>query len=297
MKINNSKVIRFNLKVLKFIRVYGVKNRKFGWLLAVSCLVNNILQLGDIIHNFEDTSIDGLVIRGFLWACIININHKFTVFLFKNKRVDIVMEFVDTIWNNSETIGSPIEKDILKNSLSRGSKIILFNLSSIFFGIILSACYPLLIGARETPYEWYIPGVDTHASPLYEILYIYQSLYLITGLTLINITYANLVLTWLIFGLIAFRLLAEKIRLITYQETEERKMEALYDCIRFHNKIIEYINVVKGIISPVSFVEIALLSLMLCFLMFYALYVSFDKAFVSQDSRLQNYSFRSTRTS
>lgn len=116
--------------------------------------------------------------------------------------------------------------------------------------------------------------MDLHRSPLYDILYIYQSLYLIPGIASVYTTYANLVVTWLIFGLVAIRILGEKVRLVSFQENEKITIEALYDCIRFHNRIIKYINVVQGIISTVSFVEIALLSIMLCFLMFYALYVS-----------------------
>lgn len=275
MKTDDRKVIQFNLKILKFVRLYGVADRTLGWILAFLCFLNNILQLTDIIHNYKYKTIDGLVIQVFLWVCAFNFNHRFKIFLFKNKEIDIVIEFMNDIWDKTETHNEPFEMAILMNCLNRGSKIIIFNLTSTFVGVILASCYPFIIGVRETPYEWYIPGIDFHKSPLYDILFVYQSFIVIPGLSSVNITYANLVVTWLLFGLVAFQLLQKKVRLVSLQETESDSLEALHDCIRLHNRIIEYIRVIKEIISPVSFVEITLLSIMLCFLMFYALYVSY----------------------
>lgn len=274
MIIDNRKVIGFNVEVLKFIRLYGVEDTTFGWLLAFLAISNNFLQFTDMMLNYKDKSIDSLVIHGFLFACLFNINHRFKVYLLKKTEMNSVMEYINDVWDKTESSNNPIEKEILENSLSRGSKIILFNLGSLLFGITLAACYPLIIGARELPYEWGIPGTDLHKSPLYDLLYLYQALYVIPGITCVSITYSNLVLTWLIFGLISFQLLGEKIRQVSTKLTDEDSMEALHECIRLHTRIIDFINVVEGIISPVSFLEVVLLSLMLCFLMFYALYVS-----------------------
>lgn len=274
-EIDNRKVIGMNIELLKFLRLYGVEDKRPGWILAFVSLMNNILQLMDIIYNYKNKTIDGLVIQAFLWACLFNIYHRFIVFLVKHKEVDTVMKFINELWDNTEFNRSQRENDILRNSISLGSKIIIFNLSTVFFSIVMAGCYPLIINARETPCEWFFPGIDFHESPLYDVVYLLQASYIVPCAAALNASYSNLVLTWLTFGLVAIRLLKENIRVIPLKETEEDRIVALHDCIKFHNRIIDYINVIKGIISPVSFLEIALLSLMLCFLMFYALYVSF----------------------
>lgn len=165
-----------------------------------------------------------------------------------------------------------VGKILLKDASRKVASFEKLNTFMGLFGCLCLIIYPYFTNKREHPFTVFIPGVDTHSTPVYEIIFIIQfgiSLYL--SFTYTPLT--NFFVAFVIFGTVLLKILQHKFRNISsISECElldlppqirklnldflnERRFR-LY--IEYHKRIIQYVNELNKLFSTMFFVELCL---------------------------------------
>ncbi|XP_020716474.1 odorant receptor 49b-like [Ceratitis capitata] len=138
----------------------------------------------------------------------------------------------------------------------------------IIFGAFLSF-QPICTGYGKFVYDTQIPGIDLHQSPLYEIMYGFQSLWVIPMACVSSISYADTLLIFISFGIFATKQLQRKLKDIS-QMDEQQGLENIKKCVQYHWKIIKFGEDLENAYSLMCLLDFSLYCVTLCMLLFYS---------------------------
>ncbi|EDW76683.1 uncharacterized protein Dwil_GK15588 [Drosophila willistoni] len=140
---------------------------------------------------------------------------------------------------------------------------------NLFFGLLTCigfGLYPLTSSERVLPFGSKIPGVNEYATPYYQLWYVFHMLITPMGCCM-YIPYTSLIVGFIMFGIVRCQALQHRLRRVELAKE-------VAECIRYHQKIIDYIETVNGLTTYIFLVEFLAFGALLCALLFMLIVVN-----------------------
>lgn len=168
--------------------------------------------------------------------------------------------------------GDQVARSILLEISPQGAIFAKLNICLGLFACFCFIIYPLITGEHQLPYGIYVPGLDYHSSPTYEIVYVVQAVITFSG-CLLYIPFSNLFVSFAMFGIVLIRVVVHKIRTISESACPSAEENALIErrfklYIENYKRIIRYVDEVNELVSLVCLTELILFGALLSALLF-----------------------------
>lgn len=140
---------------------------------------------------------------------------------------------------------------------------------------VVTSIRPIVMRERSQPYSVYLKGVDFLASPVYEIMFVYQAIVTAIGVVLF-IPFCSFFFQSVLFGIAMMRILKDRLRNIAEPFNVDESGDPDHDLIakRFrlsielHKRIVCFIEELNSNVSTVFLIEIIVFGILLCALLF-----------------------------
>ncbi|XP_065079003.1 odorant receptor Or2-like [Ochlerotatus camptorhynchus] len=268
MLIENCPIINVNVKVWLFW-AYLRKPKWYSYLLGcIPVTVLNVFQFMNLFHVIMSGTGDmnKIIIDAYFTVLYFNLVLR-TSFLMGNRRKFEV--FLEGIADEYAVLENQNDIRPLMDRLTRRARIL--SKSNLWLGAFISACfvtYPLFSPDNGLPYGVYVPGVDVHASPIYEIVFLLQ-IYLTFPACCMYIPFTSFYCTCTLFGLIRIAALKRFLEGIHEYNTSRQMLFArIKECLQYHNKIIKYVSDLNELVTYIFLLELLSFGMMLCALLF-----------------------------
>ncbi|XP_055599245.1 odorant receptor Or2-like [Uranotaenia lowii] len=268
MLMENCPIISVNVRVWQF---WGYLQRPKWYMYLVGCVPVTVLNafmfanLFNVIFSGQG-DMNTIIIDGYFTVLYFNLVLR-TTFLMINR--DKFEQFLEEIANEYSVLEKRNDVRLLLEQLTRRGQIL--SKSNLWLGAFISACfvtYPLFSPGNGLPYGMFVPGVDVHASPIYEIVFALQ-IYLTIPACCMYIPFTSFYCTSALFGLVRISALKRSLeRIQQFNDSESSLLAKLKECFRKHKDVIKYVADLNGLVTYIFLLEFLSFGLMLCALLF-----------------------------
>ncbi|XP_055640679.1 odorant receptor Or2-like [Toxorhynchites rutilus septentrionalis] len=268
MLIEDCPIINVNAKVWLFW-AYIRQPKWYSYLLGcIPVTVLNVFQFMNLFHIIASGTgnMNKIIIDGYFTVLYFNLVLR-TSFLMTNRRK--FEDFLQGIADEYSVLEKQQEMRPLMEQLTNRARIL--SKSNLWLGAFISVCfvtYPLFSQENVLPYGVYAPGVDVHATPIYEIVFVLQ-VYLTFPACCMYIPFTSFYCTCTLFGLIRIDALKRSLKRLHEFSHIDRTLQAkLKECFEYHKGIIKYVSDLNELVTYIFLLEFLSFGLMLCALLF-----------------------------
>ncbi|XP_058447700.1 odorant receptor Or2-like [Malaya genurostris] len=268
MLIENCPIISVNIRVWLFWG-YLRQTKWFSYVLGcIPVAVLNLFQFMNLFHMilFGTGDISKIIIDGYFTVLYFNLVLRTSFLVTNRQKFELFFEGISAEYERLEK-----QNDIrcLLDQSTRRARIL--SKSNLWLGAFISACfvtYPLFSAEHVLPYGVFVPGVDVHATPIYEIVFILQ-IYLTFPACCMYIPFTSFYCTCSQFGLVRIAALKQSLqKLHQHNWSEQALFTKLKQCLEYHKEIIKYVNDLNELVTYIFLLELLSFGMMLCALLF-----------------------------
>ncbi|XP_004534194.1 odorant receptor 30a-like [Ceratitis capitata] len=213
-------------------------------------------DLGEAIYDFFTAMID---ITGLIRSIVI---------LRKQRKFLNLFGVVESWY---EDLKQPNEHKALETLNQIVAKVQLYSKCCLYSLLMVDVTYafePIITHYGKLVVELQLPSIDLHQSPVYEMVYLIQALWLVPLTSVNYVSYSNSLLIFTIFGVFATRHLQQKLMEISQMEDDEA-LANLKQCVVYHSKIIKFGENLEELYSLMSLLDISLYCISVCLMLVY----------------------------
>uniref|UniRef100_A0A182NZ91 Uncharacterized protein n=1 Tax=Anopheles dirus TaxID=7168 RepID=A0A182NZ91_9DIPT len=260
-------LISVNVRVWRFWSFILVHNWK-RYISIIPVTVLNVFMFADLYRtwgNFEE-----VIINAYFAVLYFNAVLRTLILVCNREKYESFLSDTATIYDEIYSLKDETITKLVKKYTKRSR---MLSFSNLVLGTVISSCFvtfPLFAGQRRLPYGMFIPGVDSFASPQYEILYVVQAVLTCIGCCM-HVPYTSFFACSTLFGLVQIKTLQHQLR--TFKsgtlkggaDALKRKLEKL---VENHLRIVAYVKEINDLVTYICLIEFASFGLILCALLF-----------------------------
>ncbi|XP_037959248.1 odorant receptor 30a [Teleopsis dalmanni] len=266
--IEDVPILSTTLRIMKFWSFLIVHNWR-RYVCLTPYILMNITQFLDLYYTTEpivnvirNAYITVLCFNTILRALLLCLHrYRYEQFMAKLKNYYVQLMCMNDTFVNSE----------IKNTIQAAKVFTRINLLMGILACIGFVTYPIFSTSKVLPFGVFVPGINKYRSPYYEIIFILQVIMVPMGCCM-NIPYTNLIISFIMFGILMCKTLQYKIRNLNFINSSKAKDDLVW-CIKYQVKIIRFVDTVNGLTTYIWLTEFLTYGAMLCVMLFLLLIV------------------------
>ncbi|XP_054725812.1 odorant receptor Or2-like [Anastrepha obliqua] len=143
-----------------------------------------------------------------------------------------------------------------------------YGLRCALFVDVFIALQPMITGYGKLVADVKLPGIDFHKSPIYEIMYLLQTCWVLPITTCSYVPYVNFLLIFISFGIFAIRDLQRRLEDLCLMDDKDA-LDNVKRCVAYHVRIIKFREDLEQFFSLMSLLDASLYCVTLCMMLVY----------------------------
>ncbi|XP_073847085.1 odorant receptor 43a-like isoform X2 [Musca autumnalis] len=265
--IEENPMLSLNIKIWKFFAIiYPTPNKIWRlYMIQLATILLNFMQfmfLFDMWGNLAPFILNVFYLSA-TFDCLLRTN----VIIYNRSKFEAFLVEFDAMYIEIES-DDDYAKAKLKEATDFCRKFSFFNVSASFLDLIGTMSHPILTGTRTHPFGVSLPGIDSRASPYYEIFYLLQ-LHCPITLSVLYMPFVSFFVTFASFGKTALQILQHRLKdIFRNYDDDAARLDALKECVKYYDRLTRYIKVFDEMVTYIILVEFLLFGAIICSLLF-----------------------------
>ncbi|XP_058453986.1 odorant receptor Or2-like [Malaya genurostris] len=268
MLMENCPIININIRIWLFWG-YLRQTKWFSYLFGcIPVAILNVFQFMNVLKMAfsGEGDIDSITKDGFFTVLYFNLVLRTGCLVINRRKFERFFEGISAEYEQLEKHSNI--RSIL-DARTRQARVL--SKTNLYLGALMTTCfslYPLFSAERVLPYGVFIPGIDVHATPIYEIVF-FLEFYLTIPACCMYIPFTSFYCTCSQFGLVRIAALKQSLqKLHQHNWSEQALIAKLKQCLEYHKEIIKYVSDLNELIAYIFLLELLICGTMLCALLF-----------------------------
>ncbi|KAL9875446.1 odorant receptor 30a [Glossina fuscipes] len=252
-----------SLRIMKFWSFLLQDNWR-RYVCLIPYIMINTTQFLDIYHSEE--SIDAIVRNAYIAVLFFNTILRAVLLCINRFDYEKFMDKIRLLYIELTDSEDNVIRALVRDTTTAAKYIAKMNLLMGFCSCVGFVTYPIFTTSRVLPFGMYVPGIDKHESPFYEIFFVLQVIITPMGCCM-YIPFTNIVVAFILFAILMCKVMQHKLKQL-HDVKDEKAREVIIWCIKYQLQLINYVKTINELTTYTYLVEFLAFGAMLCAMLF-----------------------------